>query len=369
MMDKNRDAERVIEQFRKNPVYGRLGSLFNRVFGDFIYFAIPHADPISNVIHEANIPECRECKSARMPGTCKSEMMAAVLRVSELKKTERFVCGDTTKGIVHPILHGDRLYGYLVACSIAGNAPDDIIEVFTSFAETILQAAQKELELKKLYETIRPRAIALSTVHTLHRLISSTLNLNELLPRIARLTLQVMRANRCSIKLVDSKKKTLLPKATVDLRTKNALLKKVEIGKWAPGKAVKYGRFIRGKAYLAAPLIDEDIIGVITVYDKIDAADFTDFDEEIMKTLCEQAVIAIKNAQLYKEQERLTVGSIKSIAAILESKAPGTFLPKASFLKLVRLVGTELRLSEYDLKCLEYASLLHDAGQIAVPDR
>jgi len=368
-VNRNNDTEKIIEIVKTNPSFEKMKVLLGRLMGEFCYFVIPHADPISSIVHEANIPECRECHISESPSICKSEMMAAVLRASEKRVLQQFICNQGQKGIVHPIVQGDRIYGYLVVCSVKEDVPADLFDIFTAFTSTILEAAQKELELKKLYETIRPRAIALSTVHTLHRLISSTLDLSELLPRVARLTLQVMRANRCSIKLVDSKKKTLLPKATVDLRAKIAKLKKVEIGKWAPGKAVKYGRPIRGESYLATPLIDEDTIGVITVYDRTDSKPFTNFDEEIMKTLCEQAVIAIKNAQLYKEQERLTVGSIKSIAAILETKAPGTYLPKASFLKLVRLVGVELRLSEYELKCLEYASLLHDAGQIAVPDK
>jgi HD-GYP domain-containing protein (c-di-GMP phosphodiesterase class II) len=87
-----------------------------------------------------------------------------------------------------------------------------------------------------------------------------------------------------------------------------------------------------------------------------------------MKTLCEQAVIAIKNAQLYMEQEKLTIGAIKSIAAILETKAPGTLLPRDSFLRIVHLMGQELKMSEHELKSLQYATLLHDAGQIALPD-
>jgi Response regulator containing a CheY-like receiver domain and an HD-GYP domain len=177
-----------------------------------------------------------------------------------------------------------------------------------------------------------------------------------------------MRANRCSIKLVDAKKKTLIPKATVDLRQKKTRLKKVKVGKWAPGKAVKFGRPIRGENYLATPLIDEDVIGVITVYDKIDNKPFSVFDQEIMSTLAEQAVIAIKNAQLYKEQEKLTMGSIKSLAKVLDTRAPGTYVPRASFVKISLAMGTEMRMDADEVKSLEYAAILHDAGEIVVPD-
>jgi len=343
--------------------------LFEKLFGNCVYFLVEDLGKLSKNF-EKEISRCKIFSGSGIDhDTCRASISEMIKKSGSAGKIGRFSCELGSSGICYPIIQGDKLYGYLVICRAEKQVSDEMLELLSSFMDVSLSDTQKESELKKLYDTIRPRAIALSTVHTLHRLISSTLNLNELLPRIARLTLQVMRANRCSIKLVDSKRKTLLPKSTVDLRAKITKLKKVQIGKWAPGKAVKFGKSIRGRDFLATPLIDEDVIGVITVYDKVDKKPFTDFDEEIMKTLCEQAVIAIRNAQLYKDQERMTIGSIKSIAAIMETKAPGTFLPKASFLKLVHMVGVELKLSEYELKCLEYASLLHDAGQITLPDQ
>jgi len=300
--------------------------------------------------------------------SCTGAILEVIKTAAETKKLAKFECLEGLHGFVYPVAHGDRLHGYIGTCYTKNDVSPEVLDIFSAFTDVIVREIQKELELSKLYETLRPRAIALSTVHTVHRLISSTLNLAELLPRIARLSLQIMRANRCSIKLVDAKKKTLLPKATVDLREKNTRLKKVKVGKWAPGKAVKYGRPIKGDNYLAIPLIDEDVIGVITVYDKIDNKPFSASDQEIMSTMAEQAVIAIKNAQLYKEQEQLTMGSIKSLAKVLDTRAPGTYVPRASFVKISLAMGQDLRMDADEVKSLEYAAILHDAGEIVVPD-
>lgn len=308
-------------------------------------------------------------KPAKYKRSCVGSIVHVINRAAERRTMTRFECREGLHGFIYPIIQGDKLYGYIGTCYTKKDVSKELLDVFSAFTDTIVREVQKELELAKLYETLRPRAIALSTVHTVHRLISSTLDLNELLPRIARLSLQIMRANRCSIKLVDYKKKILLPKATVDLREKHVRLKKVKVGRWAPGKAVKFGKAIRGRDYLAVPLIDEDVIGVITIYDKIDNKPFTAFDQEIMSTMAEQAVIAIKNAQLYKEQEKLTIGSIKSLAAVLNSRAPGTYVPRASFLKITLAMGQELRLDQESMKSLEYAAILHDAGEIVVPDK
>ncbi len=298
---------------------------------------------------------------------CIKLIFDVIHKARETKALTKFDCIHSLHGFIYPVKQGDTVYGYIGSCYKKKDIAQEILEIFASFTDTIVREIQKELELSKLYETIRPRAIALSTVHTVHRLISSTLDLTELLPRIARLSLQIIRANRCSIKLVDSKRKILLPKATVDLRKKNVMLKKVKVGMHAPGKAFKFGRPIRGRDYIATPLIDEDTIGVITVYDKIDRKPFSQFDQEIMSTMGEQAVIAIKNAQLYKEQERLTIGSIKSLAKVLDTRAPGTYVPRASFLKIALAMGQEMHLDTDNIKSLEYAAILHDAGEIVVP--
>jgi HD-GYP domain-containing protein (c-di-GMP phosphodiesterase class II) len=331
------------------------------------------------VIEKPNpkIPDLKKLVSHECPyykgGTSKKDLnclkivLDVVHKAREAKVLTKFDCIHGLHGFIYPIMQGNTIYGYIGSCYKKKDVSPEVLGVFAAFTDTIVREVQKELELAKLYETLRPRAIALSTVHTVHRLISSTLDLNELLPRIARLSLQIMRANRCSIKLVDSKRKILLPKATVDLRKKNVTLKKVKIGRHAPGRAFKFGRPIRGRDYIAVPLIDEDTIGVITVYDKIDKKPFSQFDQEIMSTMGEQAVIAIKNAQLYKEQERLTMGSIKSLAKVLDTRAPGTYVPRASFQKIALLMGQEMHLDAETMKSLEYAAILHDAGEIVVP--
>ena len=359
----------LFDRLRKSIGLKREEECFGSYLKPALWWLVDKPNPKLSDFSAAVIGTCpylKKSKSKKTP-SCVKEVYEVVRKAFKTKEIVRFECAEGLHGFVYPVTQGDKLYGYIGTCYTKRDVSPDILNIFSAFTDSIVREVQKELELSKLYETIRPRAIALSTVHTVHRLISSTLDLNELLPRIARLSLQIMRSNRCSIKLVDYKRKVLLPKVTIDLREKKARLKKVRVGKWAPGKAVKFGRTIRDDGYIATPLIDEDVIGVITLYDKIDKKPFSAFDQEIMTTLAEQAVIAIKNAQLYKEQERLTMGSIKSLSTVLDARSPGAYVPRASFLKIAMAIGQELRLDNGELKSLEYAALLHDAGQIIVP--
>lgn len=359
----------LLEKLSKNLDLKKAENVFSKYLGNFSLWLIECKKRFSS----KNIPANKLCTFAKKNGKtrelCLNEVIKKALRrAKEKRKAELFECKAYKYGFCYPLMDNGKIFGYIVACQIQNKPQEELLELFSYFIETILKTICKEIEIENLYKTIKPRVLALSTVHTIHRLMGYTLDLNELLRRVARLTLQVIKANRCSIKLVDSRRKILLPKATVDLRTKKTKLKKVKIGKWAPGKAVKFGRIIRGHSYLACPLIDEDVIGVITVYDKLDQSPFNKFDEEIMETLAEQAAIAIRNVQLYREQEKLTMGSIKALAQIIESRGPGIYTPKASFLKLVQLIGQELKMREQDLRSLQYATMLHDAGELMVPE-
>ncbi len=298
-----------------------------------------------------------------------TKILGAMKKSRKHKTPEQFQYAQSRFGLCYPLISDNEIFGYILLCDMKKPVSGDFLKVFGAFTNTVIRETLRELELEDINKTIRPRAIALSTVHTVHRLMTSTLDLNELIPRIARLTLQVIRANRCSIKLVDKKNKMLLPKATIDLRKAKTKLKKVQIGKYAPGKAVKRGCPIRGENYLATPLIDEEVVGVITIYDKLDGKEFTQFDEEIMKTLSEQAAIAIKNAQLFREQEDLTLNSIKCIARLLENRPHGGHRAEGSFLKLINIIGPKFNMNETEIKMLQYAAMLHDAGQITIPEK
>ena len=292
-----------------------------------------------------------------------------IKRTAKTQKIEVFEYNDNANGICYPFMSEHDVFGYLVVCGFKKVIRADFRDIFCSMIDAIVRDSRKEIELEDINKTIRPRAIALSTVHTVHRLMTSTLDLNELLPRVARLTLQVLRSNRCSIKLVDKKRKTLIPKTTIDLRKSKIKLKKVQIGKYAPGRAVKRGTPIRGKNYLATPMIDRDVVGVITLYDKLDGSEFTQFDEEIMKTLGEQAAIAIRNAQIFGEQQNLTLSSIKCISQLLAKRSNVSHRAEGSFLKLISTIGPKFDMNEREIRTLQYAAMLHDAGQISIPEK
>ncbi|MFH1305263.1 MAG: HD domain-containing phosphohydrolase [Candidatus Omnitrophota bacterium] len=363
--------ERLFLKVKSNLGPRNGASVFNRCLNGAVCFVLPRVPAKFKELKETDL--AKKIKASGISGEQYKKSLAIIF--SSLKKTqkkrspEQFGCGKKWQGLCYPLISRDKVFGFVILCGLKKTLSGDSQDMFAALIDTLVNESRREVELERMNERVKPRAIALSTVHTVHRLMASTLDLSELLPRIARLSLQLLRANRCSIKLVDKKRKILLPMATIDLRKKKTRLKKVRIGKYAPGRAVKQEVPIRGENYLASPMIDKEVVGVITLYDKIDGRAFTQFDEEIMKTLSEQAAIAVKNAQLFKEQADLTLSSIRCIARLLEDRPHSVQRAEASSLKLINIMGPKLNMNESEIKMLQYAAMLHDAGQISIPEK
>ena len=296
----------------------------------------------------------------------------ARIKAGLLREYMIFKCSCGKICLSFPIIQGSSVYGYVLFIHLAAEPKKTAVDSARICMDLALKEFQKEQELTKLYETIRPRAIALSTIHTIHRLLSSTLDMDELIERIARLTLQVMRSRHCSIMLLDESKKYLVPKAMIDLDKEipktDPKYKKIKLGLKLEGRVAKTGKTVLLRNSICVPLVEEDVIGVISAGDKTNGAPFDKFELEILITLAEQAVIAVKNAQMYEEQEKMAYASIKTLAALLDSKSPNTFTHSDQFVKMVLAIAEQMKLSREDIVNLHYSALLPDTGKFSIPD-
>lgn len=291
-------------------------------------------------------------------------------KTADSKGPAVFKCTHNSYCLLIPMIQGDAIYGYLLFPHLTDKTEQTNYSILMAFIDSALREFQKEQELAKLYDTIRPRAIALSTIHTIHRLLTSTLNMDELIERIARLTLQVMRSNYCAIMLLDETGKYLIPKAVIDIKNNNLKKthNKIKTGTRIEGNVAKTGKAHLSNNHICVPLIEEDVIGIISAKYKINNMPFDKFELEILLTLAEQAVIAIKNAQLYHEQEKMAFGSIKSLAALLDAKSPNTYTHSELFVKIALAIAEEMRLSREEIADLHYAALLPDTGKFSIPE-
>lgn len=209
--------------------------------------------------------------------------------------------------------------------------------------------------------------LALSTIHMVYRLVNSTYDLKELLLRLAKLISQILNAQYSQITILDPVKKNCIMKAIVSPRRKIIIDKKCKFSNGIEGKVIRTGEAKLKGTTLATPLVSEDVHGVVVIKRSSRGKAFDEFDQELLMSICEQAVTAIRNLELYEDQQRIILGSIKSLVMLLDKKVPWVYTHSRMFSNIVMDLALDMHLSEAEMHCLKYASLLHDAGKIDIP--
>ena len=278
-------------------------------------------------------------------------------------------CAFGRSGAIFALRHLGELKGFLVLCAIKKTELEvkPYLGLFDHFLQSEVELAYKSFELQNFYETVHPRALALSTIHSVHRVMASSLGLDELLPRVGRLCAQVLKAKSCSLYLLDPSREYLLPKFSFGNEGKT-FKRRIRVGRGMEGRVAETAEFHLSRNSIAVPFIEDDVVGVVVLKDKLGRMPFTKTDLEILKTLSEQAVIAIKNAQLFEETEKLKLGSIKTINELLELSFAGDNIHLPLFGEIAYEMGRDLGLSGSELTNLHRATFLIDAGHLGTPE-
>ncbi len=207
----------------------------------------------------------------------------------------------------------------------------------------------------------------ISTIHSIYRLVNSTYDLKDLISRLAKLVSQILNADCCTIIMLDSTKKNCVLKSFFSSKKRFVSDKRARVTDRVECRILKTSSVIRKGNLLAAPLISDDLIGLIMIRRSKNKPAFERFDQDILMTLVEQSIIGIKNLQLYEEQQRIVFGSIKSLVTLLDTRVPQEYTHSQYFSRLVSAIGQEMRLDEKQIQSLKYASLLHDTGKADIP--
>lgn len=224
------------------------------------------------------------------------------------------------------------------------------------------------MNIKNYFTPTKKYKLLASSIHSIYRLINSTYEVNDLISRMAKLTCQILNSNYCSIFLVDPAKKYSVFKCTVNGKEKYTNDKKTKLVDPLERRIINKISSVKKERLLSLPLVSDDVIGAIIVKrNKKDSPEFTNFDQELLFTMAEQAVIGIRNLQLYEEQQKIVLGGIKSLVTLLDTRVPQEYTHSPYFGHLVTMIGEEMHLDEKQIESLKYAGLLHDAGKVDIP--
>ncbi|MFC1645613.1 HD-GYP domain-containing protein [Candidatus Omnitrophota bacterium] len=203
-----------------------------------------------------------------------------------------------------------------------------------------------------------------SSLHTLYRLINSTFEMKEFLVKFTKLLCHIVKADSGSILILDSSRDYSIYRTKINKKALHISERKLKIKNRLENIIIKKGSILRKRSLLSVPLISDDIIGIVTL--KKRKGYFDEFDQELITTISAQAVMAIKNLELYQEQQKIITGTIRSMLTLLDSRFPA-YQHSDCFLRIIDEMANRMHLNEENRQSLKYASMLHDMGKINIP--
>ncbi len=252
-----------------------------------------------------------------------------------------------------------------------------------AYRRVLMDAAGLQRRIAKL-QSILEVAKALAAEH----------QLDVLLDQIVGAAARVAEADRCSLFLLDRERGELWSKVaqgTGELR--------FPVASGIAGAVATSGRPVnipdayadprfnrevdaatgyRTRSILAVPMLDArgEVVGVLQALNRRDGA-FNGEDEELLTALGGQAAVAVENAVLHEEIERLFEGFVRASVVAIEARDPTTAghseRVAALTVGLARAAEAAppgpwrgLRFRPEDLRQLRYAALLHDFGKVGV---
>lgn len=121
------------------------------------------------------------------------------------------------------------------------------------------------------------------------------------------------------------------------------------------------------KTLVSAPImVIDEIIGTITVVNKLDDSVFNNEDLELLTTIATQAGIAINNAKLYDEQQRTYLNTIHALVSAIEASDSYTRGHSERVTRYSLQLAKKLDLPQERMKIIERAAILHDIGKIGI---
>lgn len=215
--------------------------------------------------------------------------------------------------------------------------------------------------------------------------IGSLMELDELLLLIARETARVLKADRCTLFLLDEKREELWSK--VAMGEEKIRLPK---DKGIAGLVVTTGETLiiddpysnphfnpeidkktgyHTRSLLCGPMRDSkgEVLGVFQVLNKLDGG-FQQEDKELLEAVAAFSAIAIENARLYAELKKTFYSFIETLAATIDARHHLTAGHSHRVAKYTVGIAREMGLPKKEIEILRVAAFLHDYGKIGIPD-
>jgi sigma-B regulation protein RsbU (phosphoserine phosphatase) len=239
--------------------------------------------------------------------------------VGDVAKDGRYISAipEVRSELAVPLIIKNRVIGVI---DIESLQPDHFTEEHKQLLTLIASRVAVGIENARLYTRTTRQARTLLLLNEIARELTSILNLDQLLKRIAELLSRLIDYQMFSILLLDASGEKLQHRFSLRFQENIQLKHDVPLGKGIVGHAAQHKhavlvpdvskdpRYIQSnpetRSELAVPLIYKDkVIGVLDL-EHTRRGFFTDDHKRTVTTLAAQVAIALENARLYEEIAR-----------------------------------------------------------------
>ena len=239
--------------------------------------------------------------------------------IDDVRKDPRYIEGvpNVCSELAIPLITKNRVIGVI---DIEAREPGAFTEEHQRILTLVASRMAAGIENAQLYTRTTKQARILLLLNEIARELTSILNLDELLGRVAELVRRLIDYQMFSILLLDSSGEKLQHRFSLRFNENIHLQHEIPLGRGLIGYAAqnkqavlvpdvsKDPRYVQAnpetKSELAVPLIYKSkVVGVLDL-EHTRRGFFTEEHQRTMTTLAAQIAIALENARLYEEIER-----------------------------------------------------------------
>jgi len=239
--------------------------------------------------------------------------------INDVREDARYIEGvpNVCSELAIPLITKNRVVGVIdIEAKEPGAFTDEHVRILTLVASRMAAG----IENAQLYTRTTKQARILLLLNEIARELTSILNLDELLGRVAELVRRLIDYQMFSILLLDASGEKLQHRFSLRFNENIHLKHEIPLGRGLVGVAAqnkqavlvpdvtKDARYVAAnpetRSELAVPLIYKSkVVGVLDL-EHTRRGFFTDEHQRTMTTLAAQIAIALENARLYEEIER-----------------------------------------------------------------
>lgn len=249
----------------------------------------------------------------------------------------------------------------------------------------LIEREMKTIRVQEELDRLRP----LSGLYRVVQSMAIERKLDALLETITRETQSMLKADRCSVFVVEASTEELWTQVAQGLEGSKTIRIPMDgtsiVAYCAKSREVinipdayKDERFdpavdkqtgYRTKSVLCVPMLNRsgNIIGVFQVLNK-DGGPFTSEDQEWLQALSAVAAGLIEQAQAYQEIEQFVDKTLDVLAQTIDKRDPLTAGHSKRVTNYSLLIGGVMDVQTHDVEVLRYSAMMHDYGKIGVPE-